>query len=137
MNYLAKQFDLKTMTHSDTAVRYKIDNTPSTEETENLKLLYENILLPLCEALPGQINVTNAFRCHALNAKVGGKPASQHTTGKAADIEYYENDKENNPLLIAKIKELKLPIDQCIDEYGRWIHVSYNHGKNRGQFLKL
>ena len=71
MNYLAKQFDLKTMTHSDTAVRYKIDNTPSTEETENLKLLYENILLPLCEALPGQINVTNAFRCHALNAKVG------------------------------------------------------------------
>ena len=138
MNYLTGDFDLKVLTHSDTAIRYKIDNVPSQTEIDNLKLLYENILLPLFKALPGKINVTVAYRNHSLNAKVGGKPASQHTQGKAADIEYYENGKENNQKLMDTIKELKLPVDQCIDERNlAWVHVSYNHGKNRGQFLKL
>lgn len=135
---LTDTFDLKAMCHSETAARHKIVNKPTEEAIANLKLLYENILHPLVLALPGQINVTVAYRSHALNAKIGGKPGSQHTKGMAADIEYYENGKEDNKKLLETIKELKLPVDQCIDERNlSWVHVSYNHGHNRGQFLKL
>lgn len=135
---LTKTFDLKTMTHSDTAVKRGIPNVPNAEEIENLKKLYDNILLPLVESMPGQINVTVAYRCSKLNAMLKSKPTSQHTMGKAADIEYRENGVEMNQKIIDKIRELDLPVDQYIWERGgAWCHVSYNEGKNRKQFLKL
>lgn len=135
---LTDTFDLKVLTHSDTAAKFKIDNTPDAEAVKNLELLYENILLPLVKHLPGKINVTVAYRCHKLNAMLKSKPTSQHTMGKAADLEYYENGKENNKKLLDTIIALNLPYDQLIDERDlSWIHVSYNHGKNRKQFFKL
>jgi zinc D-Ala-D-Ala carboxypeptidase len=135
---LTKTFDLKTMTHSDTAVKHGIPNVPNAEQIENLKKLYDNVLLPLVENMPGQINVTVAYRCSKLNAMLKSKPTSQHTMGKAADIEYRENGVEMNQKIIDKIRELDLPVDQCINERnGAWYHVSYNEGKNRKQFFSL
>ena len=138
MNRLTDQFDLTTMTHSDTAVRFGIteQNSPSPDVIANLERLYQNVLLPLVKLLPGTLNVTCAYRCHKVNAKVGGKPASQHTKGEAADIEYYEGAKENNSILVDTILVNKIPFDQLITERG-WIHVSYREGNNRHQFLKL
>lgn len=135
---LTSTFDIKTMTHSDTATKHGIPNVPNAEQIENLKKLYDNVLLPLVESMPGQINVTVAYRCSKLNAMLKSKPTSQHTMGKAADIEYRENGVEMNQKIIDKIRELGLDYDQVIDERnGAWYHVSYNEGKNRKQFLKL
>ena len=39
--------------------------------------------------------------------------------------------------LFKKIKALKLPFDQMIDEFGfRWVHVSYDLKRQRGQILQ-
>ena len=37
--------------------------------------------------------------------------------------------------IIKVIKELKLPIDQCSEEFGRWVHVP-DQDENRGEFLQ-
>ena len=43
---LSPNFSLRELTKSQTAERKGIDNTPTEEHTENLKLLCENILQP-------------------------------------------------------------------------------------------
>ena len=136
---LTDQFDLSVLTHSDTAARLRIDNTPDDAAKANLRLLYDNVLLPLVKALPGELNITNAFRCNKLNATVKGKPTSQHVKGMAADVEYREHGMENNRKIVEAIKANGIEFDQCIEENGPtgWIHVSYNQGKNRNQFLKM
>lgn len=141
---LTNKFDLPTLVYSDTAKRLKIPNIPEEEQINNLKELYNNLLLPLVQQLPGEINVTVAYRCHKLNAKVGGKPGSQHTKGMAADVEYRENGIEMNDEIVKKVKELGLEYDQMIREKvdlktGKpsWIHLSYNKENNRKQLFTL
>lgn len=143
MNLLTDTFSLAVLTHSDTAVSHGIDNTPNAEQAANLRALYDNLLWPLVKALPnGDINVTVAFRCDKVNELVGGKPNSQHRLGMAADLEYYEGGKEDNMKIVNAVKNLGLMYDQIIlenmkDGKPSWIHISYNHGKNRKQFLTL
>ena len=36
--------------------------------------------------------------------------------------------------VIGVIRKLKLPVDQCINEYSSWVHIS--HKRNRNQFLE-
>lgn len=55
-------------------------------------------------------------------------------TGQAADIIDLTH---GNEYLLKKIKELNLPFDQLIDEFGfRWVHVSYDPSRNRRQILQ-
>ena len=56
---LTNNFSLEELTVSQTALRNNIDNTPSSDHIENLKLLCENILQPLREDynLPLVINI--------------------------------------------------------------------------------
>ncbi len=44
---LSSNFSLRELTKSQTAERKGIDNTPTEEHIENLKLLCENILQPI------------------------------------------------------------------------------------------
>jgi uncharacterized protein YcbK (DUF882 family) len=48
----------------------------------------------------GVIHIDSGFRCPRENARVGGKPDSQHLTGLAADIAIY-NDSERFALIKA------------------------------------
>jgi len=47
-------------------------------------LMYLEVLR---EKVGSPINVHDAYRCEKHNKEVGGEPASQHLTGKAADID--------------------------------------------------
>lgn len=47
------------------------------ELAENLQVLRDEV---------GKLDLTNAYRCKAHNADVGGATNSQHLTGKAADV---------------------------------------------------
>lgn len=139
MPRLTTEFNLTAMTHSDTAKRYNITEqvTPADDVVENLKALHQNIIAPLVAELPGELSATCAYRCHRVNARVGGKPSSQHLTGHAADLEYRENGVEKNGEIIEAVKRLNLPYDQLIDERNlAWVHVSYSP-RNRRQFFKL
>ena len=48
---LSKNFYLKELTFSQTAERMGLDNNPSEDETENLRLLCERVLQPIRSAV--------------------------------------------------------------------------------------
>ncbi len=132
-----KYFTLQELTKSATASRKGIDNTPTEEVKGNLQLLVEKILDPLREAWGAPIIVTSGYRCPKLNKAVGGAKTSQHMYGQAADIRTVSDKPADNRKLFDKIRELKLPYDQLIDEYNyNWVHVSYGP-RNRRQILHI
>ena len=123
------------MTKSSTAIRNKIDNTPSKEEEKNIIDLVENILDPLRKEYGKPIIINSGFRNKQLNKLIGGSKTSQHLTGQAADIQTIVDTKEENKKLFDLIQKLNLPFDQLIDEYDfNWVHVSYSP-RNRRQIL--
>ena len=131
-----RHFTLQELTRSDTARRLGINNTPPASAIQALHELVDNVLDPLREAWGGPIQVNSGYRCPALNKAVGGSPYSQHQRSEAADITV--GAPSANRRLLALIKRLDLPVDQCIDEKGcRWIHVSHRKGHNRRQYMKF
>lgn len=132
-----KHFTIYELTKSATASRKGIDNTPDEGAIKNLIRLVDNILDPLREAWGAPIIVTSGYRCGRLNKAVGGAAKSQHQYGQAADIRTVSDKPEDNKKLFDLIRELKLPYDQLIDEYGyNWVHVSYS-SRNRRQILHI
>ncbi len=131
-----RHFTLQELTRSDTARRLGINNTPSASAIQAMHALVNDVLDPLRDAWGGPIRVTSGYRCPALNQAVGGTPHSQHQRGEAADITV--GSPSRNRRLLALIKRLDLPVDQCIDEKGcSWIHVSHRAGRNRRQYMKF
>lgn len=122
-----KYFTLKELTKSSTAIRYKVDNTPSKEQKTNLITLVDKILDPLREAYGKPIIVNSGFRNPKVNSLVGGSKSSQHMSGQAADIQTVPDTKEENKKLFELIQKLNLPFDQLINESDySWVHVSYS-----------
>ena len=131
-----KHFTIKELCRSATAQRLGIDNTPPRSAVTALHELVDHVLDPLREAWGGPIHVNSGYRCPELNKVVGGTPYSQHQRGEAADITV--GTPSRNRRLLALIKRLNLPVDQCIDEKGcRWIHVSHRRGHNRRMYMKF
>lgn len=132
-----KYFTIQELTKSATASRKGINNTPDESVKRNLNLLVDNILDPLREAYGAPIIVTSGYRCGRLNKAVGGAAKSQHMYGQAADIRTVSDKPSDNKKLFDLIRELKLPYDQLIDEYGyNWVHVSYS-SRHRRQILHI
>lgn len=126
---LSKNFKLSEFTHSNTAVKHNIDNTPSPSEVANLKVLCEKLLQPLRDAYNKPMTISSGYRNEELNKKVGGVPTSQHMRGQAADVAV------PNPRLLLDILIVSgIEFDQAI-LYPNFLHLSYNEGKNRMQKL--
>ena len=131
-----RHFTIAELTRSATARRLGIDNTPPASAVRALTALVDDVLDPLRDAWGGPIRVNSGYRCPELNKAVGGTPSSQHQHGEAADITV--GSRSANRRLLALIKRLDLPVDQCIDEKGcRWIHVSHRRGRNRRLYMKF
>ena len=134
---LSLNFSLKELTASQTAERKGINNTPTEEHIENLKLLCENILQPTRDEW-GIISVSSGYRSPELCLAIGSSERSQHARGQAADFECHRVD---NKMLFEWITN-ELDYDQAILEFyngtpdSGWIHVSYNKDGNRKQKLR-
>lgn len=124
------------MLQSQTATRKNIEEQfqPSQTVVENLKKLCEHVLQPLRDHIGKSIRVTSGYRCKRLNKAIGGSVTSQHSEGKAVDIEV---DGFTNEELFNFIVNLKLPFDQLILEFppNGWIHISYDDKRNRREKL--
>lgn len=129
---LTNNFTLQELTKSETALRQGIDNTPTVEVVENLKVLAEKVLQPVRDHFGRGVKVNSGFRCLAVNAAVGGvqgaKP-SDHTRGMAADIEIPGLPNAE----LAQWIEANLEYTQVILEFytqgipdSGWVHVSYD-----------
>ena len=134
MPQLSKNFSLKELTRSDTAIRLGIDNTPDFEQVINLTHLAIKVLQPVRDE-HGSTSVNSGLRVLELNRAVGSSDTSQHVKGEAADIECPGVDN----LVLAKWIRDNLEFDQLIlegyeegDTNSGWIHVSIRaDGKNR------
>ena len=138
---LSKNFYLSELTKSQTAERMGLDNNPSQDETENLRLLCERVLQPIRDHFDSVVSISSGFRNIILSEKIGSSRKSQHCLGQAADFEIFgiENNKVSD-----WIKE-NLMFDQLILEYfdpadgpnSGWVHVSYNPtiSLNRKEYL--
>src|SRR4051812_43333908 len=110
---LSPHFSLEELT----ATQHRgIDNTPSPEAVENLKLL-ANETLELVRMLLGPVHINSGYRSPELNAAVGGQPNSQHCEGRAADFILTRFSLQEAP---RRIREQHLIYDQLIYEFGGW-----------------
>ena len=131
----------KEVIKSNTAIRKGIENIPSGEQMEKIKLLCENIFEPLREHVGGPIVINSLFRSPQLNIAIGGAASSQHcaNNGAAMDIDDTYGSMSNADMF-EFIKD-NLDFDQLIWEFGtdenpNWVHVSYKTRGNRKQILK-
>ena len=125
---LSPNFSLSDLVRSETAEERGIDNRPPPEIIENLKRLAAG--LEKVRALLGApLEISSGYRCAALNEAVGGSGTSQHMQGLAVD---FECPAFGTPLEIADaIGRSGLVFDQCILEYGRWVHLSFSDAPRR------
>lgn len=136
---ISKYISLSEVSTSQTAVRLGIDNTPTPEVIDNLKLVGAKVFDPMREALGKPIRISSGYRSPALNKKIGGAKNSQHTTGQALDLQGMDGLK--NSVIFNYIKK-NLDYDQLIWEYGTdkepaWVHVSYSATHNRKQIITV
>ncbi len=86
MTQLSKNFSLKELTKSSTAIRLGIENVPNDEQLINLTHLTINVLQPVRDQF-GSTKINSGLRVLKLNRKVGSSDTSQHIKGEAGDIE--------------------------------------------------
>lgn len=120
---LSPHFSLEEFIRSDTAERYKLDNTPPPEVQAQLQRTAE-LLEQVRDLLGGKaIRINSGYRGPAVNKAVGGVDSSAHTQGWAVDFVCPDF---GTPLKVCvEILNSQLLFDQLIHEYGRWTHLSF------------
>ena len=116
-------FSMDELTHSDTAARHGIDNTPNDNEKENLyKLAME--MEDVRELLNNKpIFCSSGFRCVELNTLIGSKKTSSHIKGLAVDFTCRQFGTPNE--IVFALINSNIPYDQVILEFDRWVHISF------------
>ena len=93
---------------------------PPQEIIERALRFAQEIFEPARE-LVGPLYISSGYRCPELNLAIGGAKSSAHMKGCAVDC---------YPIFMSlkaayvKIANSKVPYDQLIYEYGRWIHLA-------------
>lgn len=126
-------FKISELIKSETAIKHKLNNTPDINSLDNMLDLIHYCLQPIREKIGKPMIISSGYRSEKVNKLVGGAPNSQHLKGQAADFQV----KEMTPAQIINIiKNSNIEYDQLINEYDRWVHVSFVKGKNRKYILK-
>lgn len=126
-------FSISEFIKSDKAILNNINNMPDINSLDNLLNLIYFCLQPIRYYIKKPIIITSGFRCHKLNSLINGKCNSQHTIGQAADF-YIKGISVCETIKL--ILKSGVEFDQLINEYDRWVHISYARNKNRHQVLK-
>ncbi len=123
-------FTISELIKSNEAINHNINNMPGVNELDNLLNLICYCLQPIRDKLNRPMIITSGYRCPEVNMLVHGKSNSQHLKGQAADFVVQGIAPAE---LIKKISAMGIEYDQIINEYDRWVHISFVKGKNRRQ----
>ncbi len=125
---LSDHFDLSEFTHSQTAVRRGIDNTPDDTVLANLSRLAQT-MEQVRDVLGGRpIHVSSGYRGPGLNAAIGGSKTSAHMQGLACD---FVCPSFGTPYAVAQeIAQSVVEFDQLIYE-GTWVHIGLSDHPRR------
>jgi len=133
---LSPHFTLAELSHSNTATRLDIDNTPLAEEIANLEILAEGLEQVRTKLDSRPILISSGFRCLELNRALKSKDTSYHILGLAADFtSTYGNVQE----IMRRLADSSIQFDQLILEFGRWIHIAFpkQGEKPRRQMMRI
>ncbi len=124
MGDLTANFSLIEFTHSNTAKRRGIDNTPPPAVLVRLRNTAK-MMEVVRSILGAPVMVSSGYRSPDLNVAVGGSRTSDHVTGNAVD---FVCPRFGTPFEVcqelARHKQA-LGYDQLIHEYGDWVHISF------------
>ncbi|MBX9706862.1 MAG: DUF882 domain-containing protein [Caulobacteraceae bacterium] len=126
---LSDHFTLAELTHSNTALRRGLDNTPPPEVLDQLILTADRMegVRQLLGDRP--IKVSSGYRSPAVNRAVGGSRTSAHRTGHAVDFTC--PDFGTPAEVAAHLAKHLTDFDQLIEEFGGWVHIGFGPGKRR------
>ena len=136
-----KYFTIEELCQSETAEKYKIDNTPSEEIKKNLETLVDCLLDPLREAWGSPIIINSGYRCPILNKAIGGSKTSSHMSGWSVDMRPKNGKMEEFKKFVIQFIKTRF-WDQCILEKSgdvEWVHLSLynNSGKQRKMIFSI
>ncbi len=100
-----------------------MDVQPGSLIFDNLVRLCESVLQPMRDEL-GPTYISSGYRPRALNLAIGGSDTSVHPYGLAADISVSGMTSYQVALWFA---QSDVVFDQCINEFGRWVHIGIAH----------
>lgn len=119
---LSAHFELDEFLRSETAARLGRQVEASKEIIANLTRLCTEVLEPIREK-HGPITILSGYRPLWLNQAIGGAVGSEHMIGRAADILIHGMTPVQATAAVAQLVS-DLPINQIIEEFGQWTHVS-------------
>lgn len=130
------KFTMSELLHSDIAEKYNISNIPDKKSLDNMLTLIIECLQPIRNYINKEMIISSGYRSPRLNGHplINGAPNSQHVTGQAVDFTIKGMTPKQ---IIEKIKASGVEVDQVINEHNLWVHISYNKGKNRNQYLEI
>lgn len=139
MEKISDNITFSEATKSQEAIRLGINNSPNDVQLSWMRQVATKIFEPLRKHFGKPIGISSFFRSGALNKKIGGSKNSQHTEGKAVDIDADIFGGLTNKQIFDYLRKYA-DFDQLIWEFGdynnpAWVHVSYNGTKNRNQVL--
>lgn len=123
-------FKISELIHSDIAIQNNINNMPDIDSLNSMLELIFYCLQPIRDLIKKPMIITSGFRSQKVNFFAGGKINSQHLTGQAVDFKINGMQPKE---IVEIIKNSNVEYDQLINEYDKWVHVSFNKGKNRRQ----
>lgn len=132
--YMSSHLTKEELIMSNEAVRRGIDNDPPPEVIEQLYRTAYELELVRKELGDKPLLISSGYRCLELNRLLGSKDTSQHVRGQAVDFTCptFGTPRE----VVEQIVGSALDYDQCILEFGRWIHISFSD-HNRRQALVI
>lgn len=104
--------------------------TVTTDVLRNLIELAKNLQV-LRDEVKKPIKITSGYRSPEHNAKIGGAKASQHITGKAADIKIEGMTPKQVAAVIEKLIAAGKITEGGIGIYKTWIHYDIRGTKAR------
>lgn len=126
-------FKISELIKSDIAIKYNINNMPDINALDCMLDLIYFCLQPIREIIKKPMIITSGYRNKEVNKLVGGVFNSQHCLGQAVDFIVKGAKPEQ---IIKIIKNTNIEYDQLINEYDKWVHISYRKNNNRIQVLK-
>jgi hypothetical protein len=131
---IGRFFKLHEATVSNTAARLGILNEPNPLQLANIRWSATNLMDPTRENF-GALRASSWLRVPELNARIpGSSSTSAHQYGFAVDFGPVDHAVELSEIM-EWIESSRLPFDQVIYEYGRWIHLAGREKSPRRQVL--
>lgn len=131
---LTEHFRLDEFTRSNIAKISGIPNIPSAAHIENLRLLCVNVLEPVRSLVGAPVIISSGYRSPLLNRhpEIKGARNSQHQTGRAADFSVKGLTTQQ---LFELIVNSEIQYDQIIQEFDKWVHISYSDKPRRNALV--